>query len=248
MRQLLSALVEIFYWWKEKVVPVRIVSVYVLLLCAIFFLLGNYRTPSDYRRLENQLNEARQDTRQFAAELAQRNNEIVSQRAREQIDKKTIDFLSTKIDRLENQNIRWQEETAFYRHVLEEQTNSNEIIIHALDASPDFTRQGWKLSAILARPSKRKEFNGSYFFEILETAVDGYELIRLPAEGETAFTMNIYHEIEELINLPPDKTVENLRIVILDDKGERIASAEMVDNDAPGNGAPGNGVRKEQQQ
>lgn len=230
MRQLLATLTEFFHWWKIKVIPVRIAAVYVLLLCAIFFLLGNYRTPSDYRQMENQLNEARQQMRRFAGELAQRNSELNHQRAREQLDKKTIELLGAKMDWLENQSIRWQEETAFYRHVLENQTTDNDIVIHALGASPDFTRQGWKLNAILARPGKRKEFSGSYFFEVLEAGSGGsYSLIRLPPEGQTAFTMSIYHEIEELINLPADKTIENLRIVILDDKNNHIASAEMGD-------------------
>ena len=228
MQRLFSALGNFYRWWQHEKVSVKTASVYVLLLSALFFLLGSHHPQSDYRRLEKKVADAKAEMRLFADEVARRNGMLNNMRARDNLNKKTIELLNNKIGLLEAQSINWQEQTAFYRHVLESKTPGGDIVIHALDATPDFARQGWSLSAILARLGKRKAFNGSYYFEVVETHTDGsHTIIRLPQEGGREFSMNFYYEIKEQIDIEPDKTIANLRVVILDNEGKSIASAEL---------------------
>lgn len=242
MQWLLSALSALWQWWNHDRVSVKTASVYVLLLSAICYLLGSYRPQAAYHHLEQSLQTSRQDMRGFANEIARRNGQMNNLRARDNLNKKTIALLGDRIENLETENIQRQEEVAFYRHVLESNTaTGGEIIIHALEANPDFARQEWKINAILARPGKRKRFQGSYYFEVVYAGDSGqHVLLRLPPQGEQPFEMNLYHEIEmPLTTLPTTHTIEELRVVILNSKGAHVAALETGSLNNGNNGGNG---------
>ena len=226
-------------WWRHARLPASHATAYVLLFSALFFLFGNHWQHKDIRTLENKLADARGEVRTFAREMARRSSALNSMRARDEINQKTIALLNGRIDKLENQSLHWQSQTAFYRYVLAEEA-AGEILIHALDASPAFSRQQWELSAVLARPGgKRKAFEGSYYFEVVEAHADGtYTLTRLPAE-KREFQMDFYHEISESVTLPPERQISNLRLIVLDKKGKLIATDDMLDEGSSENGDNG---------
>ncbi|MCH9757819.1 MAG: hypothetical protein K0U19_01775 [Proteobacteria bacterium] len=229
MRWFFAALTTYWHWWNKKYISVKVATAYLLLLSGLFFLLGKQHPQSDYRKLENQVEETKAEMRLFASEIARRNGLVNNIRAREKLNEKTIELLEEQIKKLETKNVQWQEKTTIYQHLLENKTSENvEIIIHALEINPDFARQGWELSAILVRQGKRKTFKGSYYFEFVTTDTDGNHTVnRLPESGNKKFDMTFYYEIKELIDLPQDINIDNIRIVILNQKEKQVTAAEL---------------------
>lgn len=229
MKRLLSIVAALARWWRDGYVSVRVASVYVLLLAALFFLIGSHRPAADYRALEKEVADARQEMRLFADEMARRNGLLGSMHARDRLNQQTIELLGEQIGALESAGIHWQEENAFYRQALESAPpGSGGILIHALEATQDFTRESWEISAILVRPGKNRNFSGSYYFEIVESDADGnHTLTRLPDAGREEFTMNFYHEIAQLLPYSPDRDIQNLRVLVFDKKGKEVAAVEM---------------------
>ena len=217
-------------WWRYEQVPARRAAIYCVLLSGMFFFFGSHFPKSDYRLLKDDLADARDVARKFSKEVARQNSTLQNMRARDSLNQKTIELLNGRIHLLEKQSLHWQEQTAFYRHVLEDRPLGGEMLIHALDVHPNFTRQAWEVSAVLARPGKRKQFNGSYYLEVVREGEDGAPiLLRLPAEGAQGLSMKFYHEIREDLNLPADSVIVNVRLVVLDDKGEEVVSEALVE-------------------
>ena len=231
MDWLFSTITALVRWWRHDHVPAKQAVVYCALLSAVFFLLGSHYPQADYRKLQDTLADTLAESRLFAKEVARHNSQLKNMHSRDNLNKKTIELLNDRIDLLEKQSLYWQEQTTFYRHVLENKPLGGEILIHALDVHPDFTRQGWEVSAILARPGKRKDFKGGYYLEVVRENEDGtHTLLRLPAEGTQELSMAFYHEIRESVNLPADSNIINVRLVILDGKGGQVATDALIDD------------------
>lgn len=233
MERLLSFIASVWRRCRDDSVPLRQTLVYFLLIAAIFYLLGAQYPKSDYRRLQNELEDARDGNRLYAEKIAQQNRELNRARAQAALDQKTMALLNAQMEDLLGENIRQQERTLFYRQLFSNKTPDGEISVHNLEASPDFSPQQWRLNAILLRQGKnRKKFKGFYYYEVA-FADDAGGTVRHPAE-DRPFEMDLYYEAEEIVLLQTDADIKNLRIIVLDAKKRPVVSDERLQRDNDG--------------
>jgi len=170
-----TLLTRIWRYTRDEDISVRRVVVYFFLIAAIFYLLGAQYPKSDYRQLQNELKQARQENRLYADTIAKQKRAVIRESTQNRLNKKTLALLNERIDALLRENIRQKEKTLFYQQVFGNKALAGEMSIHHLEMSPDFTPQQWRLNAILVRQGKRKAFKGAYYFELV--LMDGQKII-----------------------------------------------------------------------
>ena len=220
-------LARIWRYIRDDNILIKRAVVYFFLVGAVFYLLGAQYPKSDYRRLQNDLEQAWHNNRLYAADLARQKRELGKARARNTLNEKTLALLNGRLDDLLRENLRQKERTLFYQQVFNDETLTGEISIHHLEMSPDFTPQQWRLNAILIRQGKQKKFNGSYYFELVLADSNGEGTMRVPVDNRK-FDMNLYYEVEEIIALENDASIEKVRIVVLDAKNKILTSNELL--------------------
>ena len=223
---------------------------------ALAFLLGRAHPEEDYRRIEEDLAEARRDAREARNGRTAAEREARALLARADLNKSAAASLARRIVTAEREKTDLAERVAFYQRLFGERNpDDGELAIQALEVTPDFRPNRHHLSAVLLRNGDaRKPFEGRYYFEAVERGGDGGDpkIIRVPAEGaELAF--DFYLEIEERLELRADGEIENVRLVVTDVSGRRVAESALIENNnvggrggsggSAGNGNGGNGEK-----
>ena len=215
------------FWllWRNEPVPLKKSLFIISLAVIIAFLLGGQYPESGYQKLQEQLEQLWEKERNFAEINTRLNKELIRIRASEKINDKTIAALEKKIINLSNDNINHREEVVFFREALGNISAKQDLSIYALDESPDFRPNRRRLHAALVRTSKKKEFQGSYYFEVI--FADTNEITHIP-EKPAALKFSLYQEIEEIIELSEDIEIKNLRLLVLDKKGNIVTQETLL--------------------
>ena len=209
---------------------------------ALAFLLGRAHPEEDYRRIAENLEEARQDARAARNGRAAAEREARALLARADLNKSAATSLARRIETAEREKTDLAERVAFYQRLFGERNpNDGELAIQALEVAPAFHPNRHHLSAVLLRNGDaRKAFEGRYYFEAVERNGAGEEsrIVRVPPEGaELAF--DFYLEIEEQLELNPNREIENVRLVVTDLKGRRVAESVLIENNGAAGGRGG---------
>ena len=207
---------------------------------ALAFLLGRAHPEEDYRRIEEDLAEARRDAREARNGRTAAEREARALLARADLNKSAAASLARRIETAEREKTDLAERVAFYQRLFGERNpNDGELAIQALEVTPDFHPNRHHLSAVLLRNGDaRKPFEGRYYFEAVERGGDGEEpkIIRVPAEG-AELDFDFYLEIEERLELRANGEIENVRLVVTDASGRRVAESALIEyNDVGGRG------------
>ena len=209
---------------------------------ALAFLLGRAHPEEDYRRIAENLEEARQDARAARNGRAAAEREARALLARADLNKSAATSLARRIETAEREKTDLAERVAFYQRLFGERNpNDGELAIQALEVAPAFHPNRHHLSAVLLRNGDaRKAFEGRYYFEAVERNGAGEEsrIVRVPPEGaELAF--DFYLEIEEQLELNPNREIENVRLVVTDLKGRQVAESVLIENNGAAGGRGG---------
>ena len=227
----------------------RVTLGWALVFCALAmvlaFLLGRAHPEEDYRRIAEDLSAARADARSARNGRAEAEREARALRARADLNQSAAMSLARRIEDAEREKAALAERVAFYQRLFGERNpDDGELAIQALEVAPDFRPNRHHLSAVLLRNGDaRKPFEGRYYFEAVERAGKGSDsrIVRVPPEGaELAF--DFYLEIEERLELRPNGEIENVRLVVTDAAGRRVAESALIEN----NGGGGRGGPEEE--
>ena len=205
------------------------------LAMALAFLLGRAHPEEDYRRVAEDLESARQDARAARNERTAAERESRALRARADLNKSAAAALAARAEAAEREKTALAERVAFYQRLFGERNpDDGELAIQALEVTPDFRPHRHHLSAVLLRNGdSRKPFEGRYYFEAVERAGGESEIVRVPAEG-AALSFDFYLEIEERLELRPRAEIENVRLVVTDADGRRVAESALIENAGAG--------------
>lgn len=216
--------------------------VFCALAMVLAFLLGRAHPEEDYRRIEEDLAQARSDARSARNSRAEAERETRALRARADLNKSAAMSLAKRIEKAEQEKTALAERVAFYQRLFGERNpDDGELAIQALEVAPDFRPHRHHLSAVLLRNGDaRKPFEGRYYFEAVERSGKGAEarIVRVPEEG-AELSFDFYLEIEEPLELRPNGEIENVRLVVTDSKGRRVAESSLIENNG-GGGRGGN--------
>ena len=218
---------DIWRQWRHEEVSLKKVLFGVTLTAAIFFLLGRQYPESDYRKLRALLEQRQNELRTFAAADVRRERDIIKMRTAAKLNAKTIAALEIKIGEMSTNNLKHREEVVFFREALGKKPANQEMAIYALDETPDFSPQRRRLSAALVRTSKSKAFSGAYYFEVVQNIDGAQKIVRVPPKPAT-LKFKLYREIEEIVELSELAEIENLRLVVLNKKGDIIAQEILL--------------------
>lgn len=210
------------WWHKNKNTPIALQrALFVIMLAAtIAFVVGRVRPETDYRRLQLQNRELRENVREFA--LVREQNESAIRRAKlaTALGDKSAARLRQRIGELTAENLRRSEEAIFYRRALGAESQSA-LNVYALESTPDFRPGEHLLSAVLIFP--QTQFSGGYYFEIITTAEP--TIVRVPTEDNVLLELDSYAEIEQVVVLPDGAEIGKLRLVVEDANGDVQAEA-----------------------
>ena len=232
MRHFLYYCARIWQYLRDDYISIWVAVFYTALLSGVFFLLGGLFHPQkDVRVVAAQLQESQDDVRRFADKITKQDEQISSLRAHNNLHKKTIALLNHQIEDMHAQDISSREKTLFYQQMLSDKS-PDEIAVYALEVEPGFAPKQWQLNAILVRTSKNKAFKGAYFFEVLHESTAGVDITRFPAEAQ-AFSMGFYYEINQTFTLSKDKEIKKIRLTVINEKKDAVASAQLLEPIAP---------------
>ena len=207
---------------------------------ALAFLLGRAHPEEDYRRIAEDLEEARQDARTARNGRAAAEREARALLARADLNKSAAGALARRIETAEREKTDLAERVAFYQRLFGERNpNDGELAIQALEVAPAFHPNRHHLSAVLLRNGDaRKAFEGRYYFEAVENGGGDSRIVRVPPEG-AELSFDFYLEIEEQLELNPNREIENVRLVVTDLKGRQVAESALIENNGGGGGRGG---------
>lgn len=232
----------------------RVTLGWALVFCALgmalAFLLGRSHPEEDYRRIAADLSSARQDARTARNGRAAAEREMRALLARADLNESASAALAVRLEKSEREKTALAERVAFYQRLFGERNpDDGELAIQALVVAPDFRPNRHHLSAVLLRNGDaRKAFKGRYYFEAAERGVDGGEakIVRTPPEG-AELEFDFYLEIEERLELPPGREIENVRLVVTDASGRLVAESALIENNGGGGrGGDENGETEEE--
>ena len=218
----------------------RVTLGWALAFCALAmvlaFLLGRAHPEEDYRRMSDDLARARADARTARNSRAAAERATRALRARADLNKSAAMSLARRMETAEREKTALAERVAFYQRLFGERNpDDGELAIQALEVAPDFRPNRHHLSAVLLRNGDaRKPFEGRYYFEAVERAgTEAPRIVRVPAEG-AELNFDFYLEIEEPLELRPNGEIENVRLVVTDAKGRRVAESALIENNGGG--------------
>ena len=222
-----DSLVYCVKWWRDnKNSPVALKKcVFVVATVSVIsFLIGQGLPEEDYTRLESRISTLRGDVRDFAETREKTHDEIRRLRLTGQLNEQLSRRLSDRIEELTAENLRRREEALFYRRTLGAESQAS-LNVYALEETPDFRPGYRRLSAVLIYP--QTEFTGGYYFEAVVAQGEERTVQRTPKKGILPLELDVYAEVEQVMELPTESYIAKLRLVVEDENGEVIAEAEI---------------------
>lgn len=171
-------------------------------------------TQQELTRLRDQAARLEAENKQLSGYVAQYERQI-------QIEQASNQETSRQLKSLSDENVRLQEDLAFFQNLTAMRGREGELGVHRLKLERDKMPGEYHLRMLLVQSGQRvKEFRGSY--QLVATVLrDGQRATHLfpqDAPGNTQFQLGFkyYQRVEQSIQLPPDAQLESVQVRIFE--------------------------------
>jgi hypothetical protein len=171
-------------------------------------------TQQELTRLRDQVARLGAENKQLSGQVAQYERQI-------QIEQASNQETSKQLKNLSDENVRLQEDLAFFQNLTAMRGREGELGVHRLRLERDKMPGEYHLRMLLVQSGQRvKEFRGSY--QLVVTVLrNGQRITHLfpqDAPGNTQFQLGFkyYQRVEQSIQLSPDAQLENVQVRIFE--------------------------------
>lgn len=155
------------------------------------------------------------------AENAQLNNQLAQYERQIKIEQASSQETSKLLKNLSDENLRLQEDLAFFQNLTATRGKAGELGVHRLRLERDKIPGEYHLRMLLVQSGQRaKEFSGSYQLvaTVVQNGLKTTHMFPQEASGNAQFKLNFkyYQRIEQNIRLPADARLENVQVRIFE--------------------------------
>ena len=184
-------------------------------------------TQKELTRLREQVARLGVENTQLSSQIAQHERQI-------QIEQASSQETSRQLKNLSDENVRLQEDLAFFQNLTATHGKAGELGGHRLKLERDKMPGEYHLRMLLVQSGQRvKEFNGSY--QLVATVLkDGQQTTHLfpqDASENAQFQLSFkyYRRIEQSIQLPQDAQLEGIQVRIFEQGASEPRVRQSVD-------------------
>lgn len=184
-------------------------------------------TQKELTRLREQVARLEIENTQLSSQVAQHERQI-------QIEQASNQETSQQLKNLSDENVRLQEDLAFFQNLTATHGKAGELGVHRLKLERDRMPGEYHLRMLLVQSGQRvKEFNGSY--QLVATVLkDGQRTTYLfpqDASENAQFQLSFkyYRRIEQSIQLPQDAQLEGVQVRIFEQGASEPRVRQSVD-------------------
>lgn len=172
-------------------------------------------TQNELAKLHEQVAKLGIENTQLSSEVAQYERQIQMEQASNQETSRQLKSLS-------DENVRLQEDLAFFQNITATRGKSGELGVHRLNLERDKIPGEYHLRMLLVQSGQRaKEFNGSYqlVVTVLKDGQKATYLFPQDASENVQFQLSFkyYRRIEQSIQLPLDAQLEGIQVRIFEE-------------------------------
>lgn len=168
----------------------------------------------ELNRLRDQVARLEGDNKQLSSRVAQYERQI-------QIEQASNQETSRQLKNLSDENVRLQEDLAFFQNLTAMRGKEGELGLHRLRLEHDKIPGEYHLRMLLVQSGQRvKEFSGSYqlIATVLRNGQRTTHIFPQDASGNAQFQLSFkyYQRVEQNIQLPQDAQLENIQVRIFE--------------------------------
>ena len=170
---------------------------------------------------QEELTRLREQTTKLAAENKQLSNQVAQYERQIQIEQASGKETSRQLKNLSDENVRLQEDLAFFQNLTATRGKEGELGVHRLKLERDKMPGEYHLRMLLVQSGQRaKEFVGNYQLvaTVLKNGVKTTQLFPQNASENAQFQLNFkyYRRVEQSIQLPQDVQLESIQVRIFE--------------------------------
>jgi hypothetical protein len=172
------------------------------------------KAQEELARLQDQVARMGDENKELSSQVAQYERQI-------QIEQASNQETSKQLKNLSDENVRLQEDLAFFQNLTATRGKEGELGLHRLRLERDKMPGEYRLRMLLVQSGQRvKEFGGSYQLvaTVLKNGQRTTHLFPQDASGSAQFQLSFkyYQRIEQSIQLPQDVQLENIQVRIFE--------------------------------
>jgi len=168
-----------------------------------------------------ELTKLREQVARLGGENKQLSSQIAQYERQIQIEQASSLETSQQLKSLSDENVRLQEDLAFFQNLTAMRGQEGELGVHRLKLERDKMPGEYHLRMLLVQSGQRaKEFSGSYQLvaTVFKNGQRTTHLFPQDASGNTQFQLSFkyYQRVEQSIQLPQDAQLENIQVRIFE--------------------------------
>ena len=183
---------------------------------------------------QKELTRLRGQVARLEIENTQRSSQVAQHERQIQIEQASNQETSRQLKNLSDENVRLQEDLAFFQNLTATHGKAGELGVHRLKLERDRMPGEYHLRMLLVQSGQRvKEFNGGY--QLVATVLrDGQRTTHLfpqDASENAQFQLSFkyYRRIEQSIQLPQDAQLEGIQVRIFEQGASEPRVRQSVD-------------------
>ena len=170
---------------------------------------------------QQELTRLREQIAKLGTENAQLGSQVAQYERQIQIEQASNQETSRQLKNLSDENVRLQEDMAFFQNLTAMRGKEGELGVHRLRLERDKMPGEYHLRMLLVQSGQRaKEFNGSYQLvaTVLENGLRTTHLFPQDASENAQFKLSFkyYQRVEQSIQLPRSAQLENVQVRIFE--------------------------------
>ena len=182
---------------------------------------------------QEELTRLREQTTKLAAENKQLSNQVAQYERQIQIEQASGKETSRQLKNLSDENVRLQEDLAFFQNLTATRGKEGELGVHRLKLERDKMPGEYHLRMLLVQSGQRaKEFVGNYQLvaTVLKNGVKTTQLFPQNASENAQFQLNFkyYRRVEQSIQLPQDVQLESIQVRIFEQGAHEPAVRQSI--------------------
>lgn len=170
---------------------------------------------------EEELTRLREQTSKLTIENKRMSDQIAQFERQIQIEQASNKETSKQLKNLSDENVRLQEDLAFFQNLTAMHGKEGELGIHRLRLERDKMPGEYHIRMLLVQSGQRaKEFNGKYQLvaTLLKNGVRNVQLFPETPEENAQFQLNFkyYQRVEQGIRIPEDVQLESVQVRVFE--------------------------------
>lgn len=170
---------------------------------------------------EEELTRLREQTSKLTIESKRMSDQIAQFERQIQIEQASNKETSKQLKNLSDENVRLQEDLAFFQNLTAMHGKEGELGIHRLRLERDKMPGEYHIRMLLVQSGQRaKEFNGKYQLvaTLLKNGVRNVQLFPETPEENAQFQLNFkyYQRVEQGIRIPEDVQLESVQVRVFE--------------------------------